>query len=238
MTCCRPCRILRCRKSSLGGCLRGALKLSEQRYRELLTHANVIILRLAPDGTVSYFNEFAEHFFGYTAAEIVGRHVVGTIVPPTESDTGRDLARMIAAMLEQPETFAANENENMTRDGRRVIIQWSNRVILDSGGKPAGLLCIGHDVTEKRQVDRELDHHRHHLEELVFSRTQELAAARDAAEAANRAKSVFLANMSHELRTPMNAIMGMTNLVLRRATDAKQIDYLNKAIRHRSICLP
>ena len=208
-----------------------ALKVSEQRYRELLTHANVIILRLAPDGTVSYFNEFAEHFFGYTAAEIVGRHVVGTIVPPTDSNTGRDLAEMIATMLEQPEDLAANENENITRDGRRVIIQWSNRVILDTEGKPAGLLCIGHDVTEKRQTDRELDQHRHHLEELVFSRTQELAAARDAAEAANRAKSVFLANMSHELRTPMNAIMGMTNLVLRRATDPKQIDYLNKAIR-------
>jgi signal transduction histidine kinase/ActR/RegA family two-component response regulator len=119
----------------------------------------------------------------------------------------------------------------MTRDGRRVTIQWANRVILDASGAASGVLCIGHDVTEKRQIDRELDQHRHHLEELVYSRTAELAAARDAAEAANRAKSVFLANMSHELRTPMNAIMGMTNLVLRRATDPKQIDYLNKAIK-------
>ncbi|MBK7017633.1 MAG: response regulator [Sulfuritalea sp.] len=208
-----------------------ALKLSEQKYRELLTHANVIILRLAPDGTVTYFNEFAERVFGYTAADILGRHVLDTIVPPTESGTGRDLAAMIGAILEQPDAFASNENENMTRDGRRVIIQWSNRVIFDAGGRPSGLLCIGHDVTEKRMADRELDQHRHHLEELVFSRTQELAVARDAAEAANRAKSVFLANMSHELRTPMNAIMGMTNLVLRRTTDPKQIDYLNKAVK-------
>jgi PAS domain S-box-containing protein len=208
-----------------------ALKASEQKYRELLSHANVIILRLAPDGTITYFNEFAESFFGFGATEILGQHVVGTIVPPTESGTVRDLAAMISAILENPEGYSANENENMTRDGRRVTIQWANRVILDASGAASGVLCIGHDVTEKRQIDRELDQHRHHLEELVYSRTAELAAARDAAEAANRAKSVFLANMSHELRTPMNAIMGMTNLVLRRATDPKQIDYLNKAIK-------
>jgi len=208
-----------------------ALKASEQKYRELLAHANVIILRLATDGTVTYFNEYAERFFGFRSDEILGRHLVGTIVPAVESATARDLGRMIDGLLADPDSFSENENENLTRDGRRVVIQWANRVILDADNKPSGVLCIGHDVTEKRQADRELDQHRHHLEELVFSRTAELAAARDAAEAANRAKSVFLANMSHELRTPMNAIMGMASLALRRATEPRQIDYLNKAIK-------
>lgn len=89
-------------------------------------------------------------------------------------------------------------------------------------------LAVTLDISGKKKAEDELERYRHHLESLVQERTQALSIAKEAAEAANRAKSVFLATMSHELCTPMNGIMGMTGLALRRATDPRQAEQLQK----------
>ena len=112
-------------------------------------------------------------------------------------------------------------NEARTYLTTKFPIERSNGGILLAG--------ISFDITARKQAEAELIQHRDHLEELVSARTFELAHAKDAAEAANRAKTIFLATMSHEMRTPMNGVMGMVDLALRRATDPKQIDWLKKS---------
>ena len=84
------------------------------------------------------------------------------------------------------------------------------------------------DISRQRRDALELERHRHHLEDLVEARTRELAAAKQAAEAASLAKSTFLANMSHEIRTPLNAIIGLTFLVRRDTADPAQQARLQK----------
>jgi len=192
--------------------LNQSLRESERKYRELVENANSIILHWGRDGRVIFLNEFGQRFFGYTEAEIRGRHVVGTIVPETESD-GRGLQQLIDEICANPVAFEQNINENVRRNGERVWIAWTNKKVLDAQGQVAEILSIGSDITARKRAEEELRRHQEHLEDLVKQRTEQLAEAKDRAETANRAKGTFLANMSHELRTPLNAVLGFSRLL-------------------------
>jgi len=127
----------------------------EVSYRELVQSANTIVLRWDLQGRVTFLNDFGLEFFGFSDDELVGRSVVGTIVPETET-SGRDLTQMIAELLQHPDRYVNNENENMCRNGRRVWITWRNRTLHDAAGRVRELLSIGIDTTERKHAEEAL----------------------------------------------------------------------------------
>ena len=128
------------------------LQESEKNYRELVENANSIILRWIPDGTITFFNEFAQKFFGFDASEIIGKNVFGTMISGAES-TGRDLKQMISDIIKNPANYEQNENENICKDGKRVWVNWTNRAIQDQNGNVIEILSVGTDITKRNQAE-------------------------------------------------------------------------------------
>jgi PAS domain S-box-containing protein len=128
-----------------------ALRESEARYRELVQNANSAIIRWRSDGTITFFNEYAQVFFGWSAEEVIGKHV-GILVPEQES-RGADLKGLVRDIVENPEKYVNNVNENVCRDGHRVWMTWTNRPVYDEQGRVTGILAVGSDITALRESE-------------------------------------------------------------------------------------
>ncbi len=128
-----------------------ALRRSEAKYRELVQNANSMIVRFDTHARFTFFNEYAQKFFGYTEEEILGRKITETIIPEKDSD-GRDTLARLEDFFTQPDKFKNIALENVRRNGERVVVAWTNRPIRGPEGKIVEFLSVGVDMTERRRA--------------------------------------------------------------------------------------
>jgi PAS domain S-box-containing protein len=173
---------------------------TQSRLQAILDHTEAVIYAKDLEGRYILINRRYERLFGTTQAEMKGR-------------TDHDQFPKEAA-----DTFVANDRAVLARgpiqfeesveqaDGLHTYVS-TKFPLLDADGRAVAVCGISTDITDRKRAEIELQR------------------AKDAAESATRAKTEFLANMSHELRTPMNAVIGMTQLLLDTRLDAEQREY-------------
>lgn len=165
------------------------LRASREQYRAIVEDQTELICRFGPDHRLSFANGAACRAFGRDAEELLG-----TAFEELTLAADREEVATALASLGRAQRVTSIEVRAPASDGTRWL-SWRVRALCDCEAANAEYQAVGRDITDRVRAE------------------QAVREARDAAEAASRAKSAFLASMSHELRTPLNAVMGFSQML-------------------------
>lgn len=225
-----------------------ALKESNQRFRDAIDNFPNVFVIYDADRRIQFVNSKGLDIMGLLEQDMIGRKDEEIFPPEMINSYLPALKR--AVEIKMPQTIERTRTASM--GGQVVIIDIIP--LLDESGSIRRILGLSHDITERKRMEEDLRKARDELELRVAERTAELSLAKEdleimneelqveleqhrrleaelvkakeAAEEASRAKAAFMANMSHELRTPMNAVLGMTSILLEEPLIPEHRDFI------------
>jgi PAS domain S-box-containing protein len=182
-----------------------ALQQAEAKYRSIFENTAEGIFQTTVDGRYISANPALARIYGYESPEELIANL-GNIEQQLYFESSRRAE--FVRLMQQHNAVSELESQVYCKNGNIIWISENARTIRDASGQILGYEGTVRDITERKQVESELQ------------------KAKESAEAANRAKSEFLANMSHEIRTPMNGVIGMTGLLLNTEMNPQQQDFV------------
>lgn len=131
-----------------------ALRESERRFRDIIEKVNMISAFVDASANITFVNDYLLKLTGYTREELIGKNWFDVFIPP-DSAVRHDLF----SGFENGDVPVYYQNEILTRDGHRRLIDWSNSLLQDENGNPSGIAGLGVDITDKSLAEEKLKHY-------------------------------------------------------------------------------